>query len=502
MLCKVSQPDEGLLADPFSYASLLKSGEANTLAASQDLSTVRDLNDQEVQDAIEELKRSTTAIEKQTEALKLQQNAMSTFVKSNTRAGEARSHTNKSQQRKWNVEKGHIVSAVEELSQSLRYQTSDLEQQSKASESDVKQTVDSILRSDDKLLSSLQKLASDLDPVRSGDEEAIARVRELCARLIKHTVEGIRTRLDRIYLDALNNSTNGHDADGQEVGDLQEELESLYSEILPVAQMSAEQQFLDPALREVAARDGQGQERSVKAVKYVGAKLPALPDETDFVQISDCLNFLVNRIEVFLERAKEHQSHKMALQYVLDEAKKELQRPEETPSKTSSPARPNTQRRRKSSVTQSPVRARNTRRRSSGHLDEDIEPEQQLLRNLGISIPTEANTNATRNEVLERALLDRLSKLEGHANSLQSTTEYSISSHLADAQVTLQLLRDSLLADTRYHKVHFLDPEIESSVAGFEKDVLDVQNNLEAVNLQKLQARNVHRDELVERWAR
>jgi hypothetical protein len=89
-------------------------------------------------------------------------------------------------------------------------------------------------------------------------------------RLIKYTVEGIRTRLDRTYLDALTDSKHAHGNDeGSEVADTQEELESLYSEILPVAQMSAEQQFLEPALREIAARDGQGQQRSAKAVKYV-----------------------------------------------------------------------------------------------------------------------------------------------------------------------------------------------------------------------------------------
>ena len=93
----------------------------------------------------------------------------------------------------------------------------------------------------------------------------------MVCRLIKHTVEGIRTRLDRIYLSNLNSSSaqDGHGSDEQEVNDLQEELESLYSEILPVAQMSAEQQYLEPALRILAATNGQGQERSVKAVKYV-----------------------------------------------------------------------------------------------------------------------------------------------------------------------------------------------------------------------------------------
>jgi small-conductance mechanosensitive channel len=165
---------------------------------------------------------------------------------------------------------------VEEVSQSLRYQTTDLEQQTKTSESDINQIVDRIFRSDDKLLSSLQKLARDLDPVRSSDEDTVERIRDLCARLIKHTVEGIRTRLDRIYLQAPNSAPNGHE-DDQESVDLQEELESLYSEILPVAQMSAEQQFLEPALREIAARDGQDQERSVKAVKYVRAPVATHP---------------------------------------------------------------------------------------------------------------------------------------------------------------------------------------------------------------------------------
>jgi hypothetical protein len=211
----------------------------------------------------------------------------------------------------------------------------------------------------------------------------------------------------------------------------------------------------------------------------------------------------VNRIGIFLERAEEYQCHNMALQYVLDEAKKELQSSEiSAPGMTVSPVKPSTQRRRKSSASQSPVRLRNTRRRSSGHLDEDVEPEQQLLRNLGVSLPAEATSDVSRMEILEQALSDRLSKLEGHANSLQSTTESFISSHLSDAHTTLQLLRDSLLADSLYRKVQFLDPDIESSVATFEENVLDLQQKLEAVDLQKLQARNIHRDKLIDRWSR
>lgn len=91
------------------------------------------------------------------------------------------------------------------------------------------------------------------------------------SRYIKNTVEGIRTKLDRIYLESLikSSGSDSHSADSQEAIDLQEELESLYSEILPVAQMAAEQQYLEPALKTIAANSGKGQERAAKAVTYV-----------------------------------------------------------------------------------------------------------------------------------------------------------------------------------------------------------------------------------------
>jgi hypothetical protein len=96
------------------YATLTKSGEADRLAA-QDLSSIQGLNDAEIQDAIEELKRSTAAIEKQSEALRAQQNAMSALVKSDLRTSQARSQTNNSQLKKWNAEKGHVGKAVGEI---------------------------------------------------------------------------------------------------------------------------------------------------------------------------------------------------------------------------------------------------------------------------------------------------------------------------------------------------------------------------------------------------
>lgn len=217
----------------------------------------------------------------------------------------------------------------------------------------------------------------------------------------------------------------------------------------------------------------------------------------------DCLEYLVKRTEVFVERAQEQQCHKMALKYVMDEAKRELERSRTstTENKPKAPKSP-TMQRTKSSGPTSPVRKRPIRRRSSGQADDELEPEQQLLRNLGISLPHESVPEQQRIDALEKAQLDRANKLEAHWHSLQSSTETSISSHLLDAHITLHLLRNSLLAQSPYNNVSVLDPDVESSLSTLQDDVERLQERLEGLDLKKLQARNPHREQLVERWSR
>jgi hypothetical protein len=96
-------------------------------------------------------------------------------------------------------------------------------------------------------------------------------------RLIKCTVETIRTKLDRLYLESLSaaqESERTRSATADQVEPLQEELESLYAEILPVAQMSVEQQYLEPALKSLSDQNSQSLGRSAIAMDYVCAFPP------------------------------------------------------------------------------------------------------------------------------------------------------------------------------------------------------------------------------------
>lgn len=103
-----------------------------------------------------------------------------------------------------------------------------------------------------------------------------------CRRLIKYTVETARTKLDRLYLETLSsahhNGVTSHPSD--DVKSLQDELESLYAEIFPVAQMSVEQQYLEPALKSLSNKNGQSMNRTAAGVVYVSLSYDGPGDET------------------------------------------------------------------------------------------------------------------------------------------------------------------------------------------------------------------------------
>lgn len=462
-------PDTLLTHDEVNlFKYLTQTGEANTLSQN-DLSLVLDLNSCELQTAIENLRKSTVAIEKNNEKLRLQQSALSNLIRNEKRTRQARSQVEKGQIRKWGAEKGSISAAISELIQSFIYQNSDLSQYLKVSEVTFKQGIESILRSDDRLLTSFQKLANDLNTNFSEDDRLIDRVKDLCARYIKYTVEGVRTRLDRIYLEALENSLDDEISpeDSQESKKVQEELESLYSEILPVAQISVEQQYLEPSLRLTSSNTSHCQERLTKAIEY----------------IESGLTFLTSRIETYLKCGEEFRCHQMAVETILRIVKDELsyQEPALVSKSSSLP----------SQNIDSPT----------VQIDEETGPEQQLAQKIGIMLPQQVDTQTSATK-LKRQLSERQARLESQESSLQSTIESSIISHVSNARLTQVLLRDVLLTNSPFHTVNLIDPELVHSVDLLETEITQAQEKLEAMDLSSLQLPDFQRDKFLERLAK
>ncbi|CAF3471248.1 hypothetical protein SNK03_007785 [Fusarium graminearum] len=477
------------------YTALDKSGQVDRLADLHDLGEVQAVNEDDIRAAIEELNRSTETITKQTETLRQQQDALARLVKKRDEAEIERKELEDERLRKTRYTLNKLVFEVDGEAQSLEYRVQDLEQIAKTSRSNVKRTVESVFQSDDKLLLSLQKLGWELDQQDPEEEKTIEKLREICMRLIKTTVETLRTRLDRIYLEAILAAERSGDvkaATQDDVKALEEELESLYSEILPVAQMSTEQQHLEPALKSTDAQSGQSLRRSAVAVTYV----------------NECLDHLVDKVTLLTERVETLQSHNAAASSIIATAKAESSAslsPEKKKSiraaMPASPIRnPSPIRMRANTVGSHRGTNNKSSRRSSGILDEPAI--EALLRDLALSLP-DAEEASIQDQVsaLNKAFRERSDKTTDVMRGAQEGFEMGVTSRLDDARLAIQLLRDSMLAESPFGKVKMLDPEFEESVVALERDLEGVKEKLDGVVDKKALAKSVKKDEFVQRWA-
>jgi hypothetical protein len=127
------------------------------------------------------------------------------------------------------------------------------QQQKQAERKQLFQSVSSKLVNDDEILYEVESLMADSESTEA-DGQLEKRALHLISILSRLTSEEIRCRLDRLYLEALlSDSEDLTDVCGTQDAKtaLEEDLESLYSEIEVLAEMSARQEFGQPILGEL-----------------------------------------------------------------------------------------------------------------------------------------------------------------------------------------------------------------------------------------------------------
>ncbi|KAG5991471.1 hypothetical protein E4U43_004015 [Claviceps pusilla] len=462
------------------YMELDKRGRVDQLADSYDLAKVQAVTEDDLRTAIEQLAQSTESITKQTETLRQQRDALSRLVKRQADNTARRRELECVQKRNKNMQRAQLTKEVETITHDISLRLAEFEQQRPP----LNDQVDTLLQSDDRLLSGLQKLGWELDQPDPDEAQAVEKLREICMRLIKTTVQTVRARLDTIYLETLVAAERSSDlkpATSDEVTELQEEVESLYSEILSVAQISTEQQHLEPALQSIAAKSGQSLRKTVLSLNYV----------------SECLVYLQERMARLHKHIESHKSYQAVAEAMTATANAELAVDVATPAKTVS-TRP---------LPISPVRTRatapdaRTRPLSSGIFPEEESALDSLLSGLAISLPSEEEeTPRARLNAIEQVVAQKTRKCDEVAHAAQESLEITTRAHLTDAKLAIQLLKDSLLAESPFGEVNLVDPDIESSIIVLQQEVEKARDKLKALEGQSVMTKSAKKDELVRRW--
>ncbi|PKK48364.1 hypothetical protein CI102_6756 [Trichoderma harzianum] len=490
------------------YSLLDRNGQVDILANLHDLSEVQSVTEDDIKVAIEELRRSTESITKQSETLRHQQDALSRLVRKRAENDARRRDLDLDRQSKSESERQRVaaevtwpdairrgrgaVSEVEAASQSLAFRISDLEEQGTQAGSNLKGTLGEIFRGDDKILANLQKLGWELEQPDPDETSKIDKLREICSRLVKITVETVRAKLDTTYMETLveaERSGRVKPTTDDEVKALEAEVESLHSEILSVAQISVEQQYLEPALQTVSTEGGQSAMRTSNALAY----------------IDKCLDYLMGRLDRIQGRIETHLSHQAAAAALITTAKTEMAVEILPPVKQSSSSAPVSIFPTSPSKSGTPARKRSNtvgsqhRRRSSGVVDEP--PLDTLMYTLSIpsSVSEEADVRA-KMVGLSKIFDERWNKYDEIARNAQETFEMGALAQLNDTRLAIQLLRDSVLAESPFNDPRLVDPEISGSITVLAAEVEGVKDRLAAVEGQRRDRKSEKRDEFIERW--
>ncbi|OAA71803.1 hypothetical protein LEL_09038 [Akanthomyces lecanii RCEF 1005] len=480
--------DNLLTVDELSlYNALDKSGQVDRLAELHDLAQVQPLREDDVRAAVEDLGRSTLTMNKQAETLRHQRDALSRLVANRADTQARRRELEASRQRKFESERVRISSEMTEIAHGLEFRIEELKQDNGPESRSLRKSLDVILQSDDALLTSLQKLGWELSEPDPEEAKSTDKLRETCLRLIKITVETIRTRLDTTYLSALAAAQQSRDsgADPDETEALQAELESLYSEILPVAQMSVEQQHLEPALQSISARSGQSLRKTASSLTYM----------------DQCFDYLLSRINALHAHTEVYNAHQSAVSRVVATAREEMVAEVPGPeaqtafsAETPSPMKPPTRTKRQS-------RDMSHRRRSSSM--QEVPALDSLMQTLALPIDAYGDGSAhSQITALSRILRERRMKDDSVARSAQEEFETITAERMEDAKRAVQLLRDSVLAETSFGEVNLVDPGIEASIDVLAQEVDKAKQKLDRFKDEKVGWGSLKRDEFVERWAR
>ncbi|KAF2805414.1 uncharacterized protein BDZ99DRAFT_449957 [Mytilinidion resinicola] len=214
--------------------------------------------DEDLAAAVASLQTSTAAIEDHIKVLESQKNALHDLQALN-RPNLTVEHMRNDRRRREHQEKARLEISIEELSSSISSHLNTATHDTKAEHASLISYTTERLASDDRMLTALPKIASNIaaSPPATDDAKAIDH---WCEAIVSFRTAEVKARVDGTYLlnaascpDSELPDETEEELRAEKAG-LQEELETLYTEIAPLAEMVVEHELRKPIVstRELA----------------------------------------------------------------------------------------------------------------------------------------------------------------------------------------------------------------------------------------------------------
>ncbi|KAI9737000.1 MAG: hypothetical protein M1834_000589 [Cirrosporium novae-zelandiae] len=446
------------------YAKLQTNGTADRIAASEELSATRPILDDDIRAAIQNLKASTAAIQKQNEALREQWKALDAFREKCKDVENQQSRKRAQRQKRATAERQRLTIAVEESATLLSSRLKTLQQQLTTAHASLLAGVEEELKGDDRLLHRLQKLAANLPLQDSTNTSLAEKTKKLSSKLAVLRVEEIKYRLDRIYLEeSQNDMVSDSDSDEADIPSvIQEELDSLYAEIADVSEMAAEHMFEEPVTQEVNSK----------------ARLCQESARSTLDEVSSNIEHLTSKIAQQADRFQDLNEYSLALRTIFQASEEPLKDSSSIPQSLS---------------VNSPMKGLAGSQTTSALSLESVEG---LCGYVGLSLPEQMDEG-----VLFKDLVDAKRKQSSRRlHNLETTMRSSLSSSLGMADSSCQLLLGVLQAGASYRLVDPKDSR-EQEITNVEQQLDHVQKLADGLDLTVLEEGNEKQTRFVQKWA-
>ncbi|KAJ6103237.1 hypothetical protein N7486_005664 [Penicillium sp. IBT 16267x] len=456
------------------YTKLEDSGAVQPILRDPSLGATRPFLEDDIRSTIKSLEVSTAAIQKKSQTLSAQCETLKKQMRRQEALEQDRNRDIARLRKKH--EGGKQTTSANDLSDELDAGFRSEIDKAGVESKRILSLLSTRLKHDDRILGTLENLMPEVKS-NGNDASTVKRAAHLSETLADYSAEEIHYRLDRLYLESVQAGEASdlnyiHEAEGETISALEEELKSLYPEIEILAEMSTKQQFHEPILREIHNEHSQLRVTSQHKLEQI---LDVLIDMT------------LSKQRLTAQLADRESScellEQIATRYQAETTSQLVAQPS---SRRESIRRRSLQPGMILGVTRNPAPMPG-------------QPSlENLLRRVGLSPEFVLHPRAEDGGA--QGLYEKRIHMSETIRNFEIAAELPLVAHLVHSDSSSQLLTSSLHGNSRF-ETSLRDPGQEDALLGLESELASLQKGVQGLNLNVLHQRDKTQVKFLERWS-